>query len=80
MKINSNCEKQINDSKFRKRRLALSCSKKLSALLGRINSKNNDDFYCLNCLHTFSTENKLKYHETVSKNICGIVEMYFVEL
>ena len=86
LKINSHCEKLIlinnslNDSKFRKRRLALSCSKKLSVLLRRINSKNNDDFYCLNCLHTFSTKNKLKPHEKVCKNKCGIVELYFVEL
>ena len=27
--------------------------KKLSALLRGITSKNNGDFYCLNCLHSF---------------------------
>ena len=32
--------------------------KKLSALLGRIASKHHSDFYCLNCLHSFATENK----------------------
>ena len=48
--------------------------KKLSALLRRITSKNNGDFYCLNCLHSLRTENKLKYHEKVYKNndFCGI--------
>ena len=49
--------------------------KKLSALLHRITSKNKGDFYCLNCLHSFRTENQLKSHEKVCKNkdFCGIV-------
>ena len=49
--------------------------KKLSALLHRKTSKNKDDFYCLNCLHSFRTENKLKSHEKVFKNkdFCGVV-------
>ena len=34
--------------------------KKLSALLHRITSKNKGDFYCLDCLHSFRTENKLE--------------------
>ena len=33
--------------------MALSCCKKLSTLLRGITSKNNGDFYCLNCLHSF---------------------------
>ena len=33
--------------------------KRLSALLRGITSKNNGDFYCLNCLHSFRTKNKL---------------------
>ena len=32
----------------------------LSALFGGKNSKNNGDFYCKNCLHSYRTENKLK--------------------
>ena len=48
--------------------MALSYSKKLSALLRGITSKNNSDFYCLNCLHSFRTENKLKCHKKVCKN------------
>ena len=42
--------------------------KNLSALLHRITSKNKDHFYCLNCLHSFRTENKLKSHEKLCKN------------
>ena len=55
--------------------MALSCSTKLSTLLRRITSKYHGDFYCLNCLHSFSTENKLKSHEKICKNkdFCGIV-------
>ena len=76
-KINSNCKRQINslnDSKQRKRMLALPCSKETTLLRG-IKSKHHGDFYCLNCLHSFRTENKLKSHEKVCKNkdFCGIV-------
>ena len=41
----------FNDSKWR--RMVLSCSKKLTALLREITLKNNGDFYCLNRLHSF---------------------------
>ena len=49
--------------------------KKLSTLLRAIASKHHDNFYCLNCLHSFRTENKLKSHEKVCKNkdFCGTV-------
>ena len=33
--------------------------KRLSASLNGIASKQNDDFYCLNCLHSFRTENQI---------------------
>ena len=39
--------------------------KSLSALLKRITSKHKEDFYCLNCFHSYSTEKKLKKHEKV---------------
>ena len=39
------------------------------ALLKGITSKQDGDFYCLNYLHSYRTENKLKYHEKVCKNI-----------
>ena len=37
--------------------------KKLSALLHEITSKHKGGFYCLDCLPSFRTENKLKYHK-----------------
>ena len=49
--------------------MALSyCKKKLFALFCKITSKHHGDAYCLNCLHLFRTENKLREHENVSKN------------
>ena len=42
--------------------------KKLSELLKRIMSKYDGDFYCLNCFHSYSTNNKLKKHKDVYKN------------
>ena len=43
--------------------------KKLSTLLHGIT---NIDFYCLKCLYSFRTENKLNSHEKVCKNVWGI--------
>ena len=40
---------------------------KVSALIGGITSKNNGDFYCLNCLHSFRTKSKLE----TQKKVCG---------
>ena len=37
--------------------MALSYSKKPSALLRGITPKYDDDFYCQNCLHSFRTKN-----------------------
>ena len=45
--------------------MALSCSKKLPALLYGITSEHKDDFYFLNCLRSFRAENKLKSQEKV---------------
>ena len=46
--------------------------KKLSALLRGITSKQHGDFYCLNCLHSFTTEKQLESHKKVceNKNFC----------
>ena len=30
--------------------------------------KNNGDYYCINCLHSFRTKNKLKSRENLCKN------------
>ena len=48
--------------------MALSCFKELPALLRRITSKHDGDFYCLNCLYSYWTKNKLKMHENVCEN------------
>ena len=46
----------------------------LPAILGGITSKQLVYFYCLNCLHSFRIENKLKLHKNVFENIfCNIV-------
>ena len=69
--INSNCEKQIitlmipNEEKECWYYLVI---KKISALLHGITSKHKGDFRCLNCLHSFRTDNKLKSREKVWKN------------
>ena len=41
--------------------------KSLSALLRAITWKNNGDYNCIKCLHSFRTENKLEAHENVYK-------------
>ena len=42
--------------------------KNLSALFSKIISNHDKDSHCLNCLHSFSTKNKLKDHKNVCKN------------
>ena len=42
--------------------------KKLSALLKQITSKHSGDFYCLNCLHSLATRNKIESHKKVCEN------------
>ena len=54
LKHNSNGEKQIHSfNESKRKRMELSCIKKLSVLLRKITSKHNAGFYCLNCLHSF---------------------------
>ena len=48
--------------------MALSCIKSISILLRGITSNNHGDFYCLNCLHSYKTKQKLKKHEKVCNN------------
>ena len=50
--------------------------KQLSALLRGITFNNNREFYCLNCFHSFRTENKLKKH----KNVCEYHDYCYVEI
>ena len=49
--------------------------KKLSALLRGITSKHPIEFYCLNCLYSFATENKNESHKKVceNKDLCNVV-------
>ena len=42
--------------------------KDISMLFRRITSKNNGDFYCLNCFSSFRTENALKNHESICRD------------
>ena len=56
--------------------MALSCNKKLSALLRGITSKYDGDFYCLNCFYSYSTKDKLKKH----KDVCENHNYYYVEM
>ena len=39
-----------------------------------IASKHHGDFYCLNCFHSFTTENKLQSHKTgcENKDFCNV--------
>ena len=61
------------DSKWR--RMALSYSKKLSALIGGITSKYHGGFYCLNCFRSFPTANKRESYKKVleNKDFCNVV-------
>ena len=64
-KHNSNRQKQV----------IFFAVKQLSALLREITSKHHSDFYYLNCLHLFATENKHEFHENVceNKDFCNII-------
>ena len=42
--------------------------KNVSGLLRGITSNHNGDFYCLNCLHSYTTEKRLKRHERTCKD------------
>ena len=57
-------EKPVNQ----KKKMVLSSSKKIPELIHEITLKLKDDLYCLNCYHSFRTENKLKSHKEVCKN------------
>ena len=42
--------------------------KNIFRLLREITSNRNGDFYYLNCLHSYTTEEKLKKHEKICKD------------
>ena len=49
--------------------------KKLTALLHKKTSSHKGDFYCLNYLNSFLTENRLKLHEKAKKirDFCEVI-------
>ena len=49
--------------------------KSLPALLTGITSNHDGDFYCLNCVHSYSTEKNFKKHEKVCNEHDFYVEM-----
>ena len=48
---------------------------KKSTLLRRITSKHHRNFYCLICLHSFATKNKLESDKNLFKNkdFCNVI-------
>ena len=42
--------------------------KSLSRLLRGVTSNHDGDYYCLNCFHSYRTENKLNAHKKICKN------------
>ena len=42
--------------------------KRLSRLLRGISRNHNSDYYCLNCFHSYRTENKLNVHKKICEN------------
>ena len=42
--------------------------KNLSGLLRGITSDHKEDFYCLNCFHSYRTENKQEAHKKICEN------------
>ena len=42
--------------------------KSFSVLFRGVTSKHEGDFYCLNCFHSYATENKLKKHKKDCEN------------
>ena len=68
----------LNEEKCKAKPEGQSCYlavKKLSALLREIASKYYGDLYCLYCLPSFRTKNKLESHKKVceNKDVCNIV-------
>ena len=59
----------------KKKNMRLSCGKQTIYSIERSNMKHHGVFYCLNCLHSLRTENKLQCCEKACKNkyFCRIV-------
>ena len=48
--------------------LMITDGEKLSGLLRGITSNHKEDFYCLNCFHAYTTNNKLEIHRKICEN------------
>ena len=74
-KHKSDHEKQIILLMIQNIRMALSYSQKAINIIRRKTSKNSGNFYCLNCLHSLRTKNKLESHKKVWENndFCSFV-------
>ena len=48
--------------------------KSIFGLLREITSNHNDDFHCLNCLNSYTTNKKLKKHERIryDRDFCDL--------
>ena len=68
-------KKSYSFNDLKRRKMALSCSKKLSALLRGKSSKHYGNFYFFNCLHSSRTKNKLESHKKVRecKDFCNVI-------
>ena len=53
--------------------MALSYSENLPGLLRRITSTHKEDFYCLNCFHSYRTRNKLEAHKKYAKTMITVM-------
>ena len=53
-------EKQVIFNGYKRKKMALSCSKEVISIIKRNNIKNNDNFFCSNYLHSFRTQNNTK--------------------
>ena len=73
-KNNSNHEKQVillmisNGEKWHYLAVKKLSAFLRSAFLRGVTSKNNGNFYCLNCLHSFRIKNKVESHKKVCEN------------
>ena len=76
-KINIACKSKNNLTQERQIILLMNCDgqklhylvvENLSGLLRGITSNHKEDFYCLNCFHSYSTKNKLEAHKKICEN------------
>ena len=59
----------------RRKKMAFSCSQIIASTIRGIMSKHHGDFYCLRCLHSFTTEKKRESYKRVYENkyFCNVI-------